>query len=205
MFLSLLGQLLCSISLTPSHSRKGAVQHKAVWAPATGRSAAGRDCTCRGTTSRPGPALPRRPLPTLWPQRSQSQVQQEGRARFPPGVHSLLRLHMGSGTRQPSKQQSFPLEVIPLPERKAVELFRAHPEHFLELRRRQVSLETEGNSRGGADGNLAAWLQRLQLGPPRGPGQGHRRDAMASCSTPGPPVPQMPSASPSLPLCTRPN
>lgn len=69
---------------------------------------------------RPGACPPARP----WAQRSGAS----GRA--------------GAGAA-PSEQQGLLLEVVPLPERQAVELLHAHAEHRLELRGRQVSLQRE--------------------------------------------------------------
>lgn len=60
------------------------------------------------------------------------------------------------GTAAPSEQQRFLLQVVPLPEGQAVELFHAHSEHLLELLRGQVSLQTTRKSQSGAVSNFAA-------------------------------------------------
>ena len=62
-----------------------------------------------------------------------------------------------------SEQQGFLLEVVPLPEGQAVELFHAHPKHFSELLGRQVSLQMKRATHRGTVSNLARCSRRRDL------------------------------------------
>lgn len=90
------------------------------------------------------PCPPRRP-PALWAQRSRRQG---NRRECVVPRRRLCGLGLGEGVGAASEQQGLLLEVVPLPERQAVKLLHAHPEHLLELRGRQVSLQRKGNPRG---------------------------------------------------------
>lgn len=149
---------LCSASARPGNSGLQESAKQGAWARGWGRSAAGRNAG-----PPPAPAPPPRG-PTARPQghRSQGQAREEGfcgRARCP----ALCRW-------RPSKQQGFLLEVIPLPEGQAVELFHAHPKHFLEVLGRQVPLQTDGGPR---EEQLAAATLRNSV--PAGQLRPHRR------------------------------
>lgn len=152
-----------------------------------GGGVAGR--TCCGC-SRPSP--PARPSPGT---RRPPRGHRGAGASAVGGFRVVPAACLGPGNRrawpgpwQPSKQQGFLLELVPLPEGQAVELLYAHPEHLLELLRRQVPLQTKRRNPEGAVSSFAAHAR--EAGPaPHG---------AAALGTPGPPVP-------AFPLCPRPS
>lgn len=119
----------------------------------------------------------------------------EARASAVGGFRVVPAACLGPGNRRawpgpwrPSKQQGFLLEVVPLPEGQAVKLLHVHPEHLLELLRRQVPLQTKRKT------------QREQLATSRRTHgtQGQWLDGAAASGSPGPPVPR-------FPLCPHPS
>lgn len=90
--------------------------------------------TCCGTSSRPqSPPTGPPQAPTARPPTVDTE-KPEPRARGG-GSGGPRRHARGQGPHPPaaSEQQGFLLEVVPLPEGQAVELFHAHPKHFSEL------------------------------------------------------------------------
>lgn len=156
------GTAACSISLTPSAAGEG-VESEAprpclLW----------RECRWLHLLWLLPPQPPARPSPgTHRPPRGHREAR--AGAVGGGGVVPAVRVgrggrHAWPGPRQPSKQQGFLLELVPLPERQAVKLFHVHPKHLLELLRRQVSLQTRRKTQR----EQLATLQRTHGGGARG-------------------------------------
>lgn len=184
------GTAACSISRTPAQRGRGCEARRP--GPAhCGGGVAGR--TCCGC-SRPSP--PARPSPGT---RRPPHGHRGAGASAVGGFRMVPAACLGPGNRrawpgpwQPSKQQGFLLELVPLPEGQAVELLHAHPEHLLELLRRQVPLQTKRRNPEGAVSSFAAHAREAGPAAARGSRVGLAR---ASC-------PRVPSVSPSLPRCS---